>query len=243
MAVLLPTPQAHDATGGKTPEQVRDMRERTGAGVSNLNEVIPALLPTPVTSYSQRTPEAWRAGRPAGNGQVRDQIGDLEIVAKELDLLKTPTAQLAVNGGSQPPDKRIAGGHGPTLADQVEHLLPTPRAEERMQYNSRDSYVALSLWAKRLAPEDQVVDWGKYARAVLRWQQVTGRMVPAPLEEGTRQGGRLSAAFVEWMMGLPGGWVTDVPGLVRKDHIKMLGNGVVTQQARMALRILLRRAA
>jgi hypothetical protein len=42
-------------------------------------------------------------------------------------LLKTPTAQLAVNGGSQPPEKRKAGGHGPTLADQVEHeLLPTP---------------------------------------------------------------------------------------------------------------------
>jgi hypothetical protein len=43
-------------------------------------------------------------------------------------LLKTPTAQLAVNGGSQHPDKRKAGGHGPTLADEVEHLLPTPRA-------------------------------------------------------------------------------------------------------------------
>jgi len=45
-------------------------------------------------------------------------------------LLKTPTAQLAVNGGSQHPDKRKAGGHGPTLADEVEHLLPTPRATD-----------------------------------------------------------------------------------------------------------------
>jgi hypothetical protein len=43
-------------------------------------------------------------------------------------LLKTPTAQLAVNGGSQHPDKRRAGGHGPTLADEVEYLLPTPAA-------------------------------------------------------------------------------------------------------------------
>jgi hypothetical protein len=41
-------------------------------------------------------------------------------------LLRTPTAQLAVNGGSQHPDKRKAGGHGPTLADEVEYLLPTP---------------------------------------------------------------------------------------------------------------------
>jgi len=45
-------------------------------------------------------------------------------------LFKTPTSQLAVNGGSQHPDKRKAGGHGPTLADEVEHLLPTPRASD-----------------------------------------------------------------------------------------------------------------
>ena len=48
-----------------------------------------------------------------------------------VSLLKTPTAQLAVNGGSQHPDKRRAGGHGPTLADQVEcELLPTPAARD-----------------------------------------------------------------------------------------------------------------
>ncbi|MEV4909235.1 hypothetical protein AB0N46_31880 [Streptomyces albidoflavus] len=45
-------------------------------------------------------------------------------------LLKTPTAQLAINGGSQHPEKRKAGGHGPTLADEVEHLLPTPTASD-----------------------------------------------------------------------------------------------------------------
>jgi hypothetical protein len=46
-------------------------------------------------------------------------------------LLKTPTAQLAVNGGSQHPDKRRAGGHGPTLADQIEQqLLPTPKTTD-----------------------------------------------------------------------------------------------------------------
>ena len=40
-----------------------------------------------------------------------------------LVLFRTPTAQLAVNGGSQHPEKRKRGGHGPTLADEVEHLL------------------------------------------------------------------------------------------------------------------------
>ena len=52
-------------------------------------------------------------------------------------LLKTPTAQLAVNGGSQHPDKRKAGGHGPTLADEAEHLLPTPKASDHKGQNQR----------------------------------------------------------------------------------------------------------
>lgn len=40
-------------------------------------------------------------------------------------------------------------------------------------------------------------------------------------------------------MGLPDGWVTDIPGLTRNDQLKALGNGVVPQQAAAALRILL----
>jgi hypothetical protein len=45
-------------------------------------------------------------------------------------LLKTPTSNLGINGGSQHPDKRKAGGHGPTLAGEAEHLLPTPTASQ-----------------------------------------------------------------------------------------------------------------
>ncbi|WP_230423212.1 hypothetical protein [Prauserella cavernicola] len=45
-------------------------------------------------------------------------------------LLATPTASLALGGGSQHPDIRKAGGHQPSLADQVVHLLPTPRASD-----------------------------------------------------------------------------------------------------------------
>lgn len=35
-------------------------------------------------------------------------------------------------------------------------------------------------------------------------------------------------------MGLPEGWVTDVPGLSRNEQLKALGNGVVPQQAAFA---------
>ena len=42
------------------------------------------LLPTPMTSYSSRDVETWRAQRPAGNGNVRKAVGDLAIVAEQL---------------------------------------------------------------------------------------------------------------------------------------------------------------
>jgi DNA (cytosine-5)-methyltransferase 1 len=43
------------------------------------------------------------------------------------------------------------------------------------------------------------------------------------------------------MMGLPEGWVTNVPGLSRKAQLKALGNGVVPQQGELAVRLLLGR--
>ncbi len=48
---------------------------------------------------------------------------------------------------------------------------------------------------------------------------------------------RLSPIFVEWMMGLPEGHVTG-HGLSAAKCLKMLGNGVVPQQAALALRML-----
>jgi DNA (cytosine-5)-methyltransferase 1 len=50
--------------------------------------------------------------------------------------------------------------------------------------------------------------------------------------------GKLNPVFVEYMMGLPVGWVTDT-GLSRAQQLKMLGNGVVPQQAEYALELLL----
>jgi DNA (cytosine-5)-methyltransferase 1 len=45
------------------------------------------------------------------------------------------------------------------------------------------------------------------------------------------------------MQGLPDGWVTDVPGIGRNAMLRILGNGVVPQQAAMALTVLLAQAA
>ena len=56
--------------------------------------------------------------------------------------------------------------------------------------------------------------------------------VPNALDQG-----KLNPQFVEYMMGLPIGWVTNLD-LSRTQQIKMLGNGVVPQQAYYALELL-----
>jgi DNA (cytosine-5)-methyltransferase 1 len=81
------------------------------------------------------------------------------------------------------------------------------------------------------------VRWGAYASAIRQWEEILGRPAPQPTETGTRGQPRLSARFVEWMMGLPAGWVTDVP-LTRTAQMRLLGNGVVPQQAITAFRAL-----
>ncbi|MDV7391980.1 hypothetical protein RZS08_11520, partial [Arthrospira platensis SPKY1] len=80
-------------------------------------------------------------------------------------------------------------------------------------------------------------DFGPYAAAVARWETVLGRPAPDPTEPGTNGQPRLSPAFVQWMMGLPEGWVSDT-GIPPNAQLKALGNGVVPQQAALALRLL-----
>jgi DNA (cytosine-5)-methyltransferase 1 len=83
--------------------------------------------------------------------------------------------------------------------------------------------------------------WGDYEPAIRRWETMTARVAPAPtLPDGKNGNHRLNARFVEWMMGLPDGWVTSREiGLTRNEQLKALGNGVVPQQAAMAMRTLL----
>lgn len=82
---------------------------------------------------------------------------------------------------------------------------------------------------------EALTKWGDFATAIKRWEQAT-RTAPAPTEWTGKGTPRLAAAFSEWMMGLPAGWVTDVPGITRNEALRALGNGVVPQQAAAALR-------
>lgn len=91
------------------------------------------LLPTPSANQYECAPEVFLPRRARQKDLGRNGNGFGLTTAMAVALLRTPTAQLAENGGSQHPDKRKAGGHGPTLADEVEHLLPTPQAHDAVK--------------------------------------------------------------------------------------------------------------
>jgi DNA (cytosine-5)-methyltransferase 1 len=64
-------------------------------------------------------------------------------------------------------------------------------------------------------------------------REMDRQRVPDTLDQG-----KLNARFVEYMMGLPQGWVTDC-GLTRTQQLKILGNGVVPQQAFHAISLIM----
>lgn len=130
--------------------------------------------------------------------------------SRTVKLLPTPRATDGTKGG---PNQRGSSGDF-MLPSAVVQLLPTPKA--------RDG------------------DWGDYSTVIARWEQVLGRPAPAPTTPSKTGKPQLSPAFVEWMMGLPDGWVTGV-GISRSQQLRALGNGVVPQQAAAALEMLLQR--
>lgn len=78
--------------------------------------------------------------------------------------------------------------------------------------------------------------WGHYAPTIVRWERITGRPAPAPAILNEDAGPRPAPEFVEWLMGLPIGWVTDsVLNLTHAQQLTALGNGVVPAQAAQAL--------
>lgn len=74
--------------------------------------------------------------------------------------------------------------------------------------------------------------WGRYAHAIARWEHITERSAPAPALLNDTAGPRPAPVFVEWLMGLPQGWVTDsMHRLTPNQQIAALGNGVLPLQA------------
>ena len=156
------------------------------------------------------------------------------------ELLRTPQANIteAKPGiklqGRTPADPQVG------LADQIMSLLPTPNASDASGGGAHpDKREGHSRQLIDYALLDNTTAWGKYAPAIRRWESLT-RPAPAPTEPNKNGNPRLSAAFSQWLMGWPDGWVTDPSiGISRNDQLRIVGNGVCPQQAVAALEYLL----
>lgn len=204
--VLLPTPRTSDTNGAGAH----------GDGGPDLRTAV-TLLPTP----------AARDGK-SGESNILDRNARPlnEII---VNLLPTPRATDGTKGG---PSQRGSSGDL-MLPSAVTQLLPTPTAvhwARNATANRTNPKPDTNTDGWTLSDIAHADRWGDYAPAIRRWEQVTGRPAPDPTEPGKSGQPRLAPRFVEWMQGLPHGYVTDVPGISRNDALRLLGNTNPPQQ-------------
>ena len=189
-----------------------------------------SLLPTPIAQDSEG------GGSPGNLARVTPPTESNE------PLLPTPT--VGDKGGTE---ARSGEGFGAPLGE-VARLLRTPCAAEAEggplhPEVAKACNQTLRLTGQVLAATGNLADssgntdnsWGDYAPAVSRWEQVLGRPAPAPTQPSRTGKPQLSPRFVEWMMGIPKGWVTDID-ISRAIQLRALGNGVVPSQASAAIK-------
>ena len=225
---LLPTTRAQNGEDRNNKIWARDSSKP-----QNLeNALAVTLLPTTTASD-------WKGPNHSGSGSA-----STTGISTAVELLPTPTA---VDGNTVAKSELDANDPKHTLkvADQVltkDKLLPTLRGSdgyERRNQKTMDRIARDGGDMTMVTLARTQTDWGKFEPAIRRWEQTLGRPAPLPTKPDGKDGAhRLSSKFTEWMMGLPEGWITGV-GLKRNDELKACGNGVVPQQAELALRILL----
>lgn len=285
---LMPTPQAHDAKGPKTPAQVAARRTTSGGLPRNLNETVAnelgegRLMPTPTTldHIEKRTTHAGgnltlqgavggvsevdterhqAAGRlmptpratdgSKGGPNQRGSSGDLMLPSAVVAMLPTPTAHDARGTGPSQANRKSPGLDAIThlVPEATPRLMPTPTATDAAASGSGHNANGVPNVTLTDATVRGVVAFGEYAAAIARHERAIGRQAPPPTEmTGRADAARLSPRFVEWMMCLPDGWVTDPaiwsgwkPTAARNAQLKALGNGVVPRQAAAGLRYLI----
>ena len=233
----LPTPNTMEHREIKTPEQIAELKKLSPGGYRNLRESVINELPvlgTPTTATSGRSPEFRKGSNPNPVEFVEDLLlptcvasEGTKAPAQQDAETKSKTGQVWLSNVA----KSISNENEVTL-------LPTVQVDDAKNTGhnqSRRTTLASEVWQT-----EKTTNWGKFEPAIRRWESLT-RVAPAPTKPDGKDGNhRLSAEFTEWMMGLPEGWVTaeDI-GLKRNDQLKACGNGVVPQQAELALRILL----
>jgi hypothetical protein len=218
---LLPTPRTSDARGPA----------HHGEGGSDLRTVV-WLLPTPKATDGTK-------GCPAQRGSKGDLT--LPSTAVRLDAATAEGADDPTPLGRLLPTPRVAAARTGRRAATAAESRSGPSLEQAAEIAGGVLPRELDSWEQAPAawrPPAEPRLWGPYAGAVARWEYLTGRAAPAPTQPGIHGKPVLAPRFVEWLMGLDEGFVTGL-GLPRTLALRVLGNGVVPQQAAVALRLLL----
>lgn len=193
--------------------------------------------------------EALRRGNTVG---VRDQMMDLVAAqGQKVSRVNLPTPTSSYGGGSaenhlkrkpgrkKVTDLRMVVEGGLMATGGSVPMLPTPNTMDDLPARD-ESKIDRSKGGFSNVRETVVrPNFDRFEPVVKRWEETINLSAPAPTKPDGKDGAhRLSSEFTEWMMGLEPGWVTG-HGLSRKDELKACGNGVVPQQAELALRLLL----
>lgn len=202
-----------------------------------------------ICGHSELFSETWPISGTMRNGQVFElpmpELPIRDFGSSSSPSVPTPTVSNSWTDGYARKVTEKSPNRGVDLALWAHRikLLRTPTAVEAEGGAvhpdiSRAKGQMVMLRGQVIATEQ----WDQFTPAIRRWEKITGLTAPDPTVPDGRDGRhRLSAKFTEWLMGLKPGWITG-HGLSRKDEIKMAGNGVVPQQAMLALEILYTRA-
>lgn len=169
------------------------------------------------------------AGAPHGRARVFIVANPDSGRQQERDATQRFLSLVDEDGSHRPASDASSQRHGRRQDHRVVGRMGSPS-----EISGRTSSTSRQESAHRGASHG--VNWGKYEQAVSRWESLN-RPAPSPTFSGSDGRARLSPLFVEWMMGLPEGHVTG-HGLSVTQELKMLGNGVCPQQARLALQML-----
>jgi hypothetical protein len=237
---LLPTPNTMEHREVKTPEQIAALKAKSPGGYRNLRETVInelPILPTPIVrDYKDGSSDVMRDGKVQTDTIARAIFSSGEI------LLPTPQVDDSKNTGhNQTRRATLASKVWAEKQNQLK-LFPTLRASdsyERRNQKTMDRIARDGGDMTMTTLARTTTDWGKFEPAIRLWETILGRPAPEPTKPDGKDGNhRLSSKFTEWMMGLPDGWITG-HDLKRNDELKLAGNGVVPQQAELALRLLL----